>query len=97
MRSTYSLQQFRFQFRAVFLQVQNSAGQQSHFIFAVGEHNGFTPARFGNQPTELSFRVANGNRFHADILTFEMPSRKQFNAQKSANTTTDFLILDQTI
>src|SRR5271170_2496271 len=76
MRPVHRLQQFRFQFRAVLFQIQN-ARRERHAIVAVRQHNRLAATRLGDKLAELTFRLANGNRFHAGTLIFGTKSCKR--------------------
>src|SRR5271155_2477131 len=71
------LQQFRFQFGTIFFQIKKWARRQSDFVVAVRQHNRLAATRLGDKLAELTFRLANGNRFHGSTLIFRAKSSKR--------------------
>jgi len=71
------LQQFRFQFRTVFFQIQNRAWRQSHFIIAVRQHDRFAATRLGDEFAKLTLGIPDGNRFHVGTLILGTKSCKR--------------------
>ena len=87
-----------------FSQVQRCARFQSHALVAVGEHNRLAAARLSDQPAKLTFRLANGNRFHGVTLmlrlepasglsVFQLPKNFWISLMTSTKRSTSALVL----
>jgi transketolase len=67
-RSFYRFEQFRFQLRAILLQVQRNTRFQRHTFIAIADDDKFAPASLRYELPKLPLSFPNRNRFHADIL-----------------------------